>query len=152
MQPETDPSLAPSLEALPMKYTADRDIACSVCSGMILKGAQCYRFGDRDPAHPDMWQHLWHLDKGKSPSLEALTRLREADYQAALEILPDSLGRPLVARIQLMRDNLQRESRIGCELRRELDGGIERDARAIEGQWPEAAAFLRSHAHIEDGV
>lgn len=70
----------------------------------------------------------------------------------ALAVLPDSLGRPLAARISLVLDNLRRESHIGVELRRELDGGIERDAKAIEAQWPEAATYLRSHAHIEDGA
>lgn len=74
------------------------------------------------------------------------------DYQQSLAVLPDSLERPLVARIGILLESIRRESKIGCELRRELDGGIERDAKAIEEQWPDAAKFLRSHAHIEDGV
>lgn len=76
----------------------------------------------------------------------------QTDYQAALTALPDTLGRPLARRIEIVLEGLRRESHIGCELRRELDGGIERDARAIEAQWPDAAKYLRSHAHIEDGV
>jgi hypothetical protein len=74
------------------------------------------------------------------------------DYEESLAVLPDTLGRPLARRIEIVLETMRRESHIGCELRRELDGGIERDAKAIEEQWPDAAKFLRNHAHIEDGV
>lgn len=109
---------------------------CNFCAHPSIDGDTCNLCGrdvsaDASPRQQEGWQH---------------------DYRAALEVLPDSLGRSLAARIQLVLDDFRRELHIGCELRRELDGGIERDATAIAAQWPDAAAYLRSHAHIEDGL
>lgn len=42
------------------------------------------------------------------------------DYQDALVLVPDSLGRPLAARVQLLLDNLRRESALAVKLREKL--------------------------------
>lgn len=48
------------------------------------------------------------------------------------------------AEVERLRENLQRESRLACDLRNTQDEIIERCAKAVE-EWPEAAARLRRH-------
>lgn len=48
------------------------------------------------------------------------------------------------AEVERLRENLQRESRLACDLRSTQDEIIERCAKAVE-EWPEAAARLRRH-------
>ena len=48
------------------------------------------------------------------------------------------------AEVERLRENLQRESRLACDLRSTQDEIIERCAKAVE-EWPEAAACLRRH-------
>ncbi len=78
-----------------LKYTTDKDTPCAACSGLILKGALCYKYGDWKGDEPHLWQHLWHLDNADlertgapamTPDPDALRRLVEIrERRAALK-------------------------------------------------------------------